>query len=465
MQQTSKTVNRLGKVALVIMLAIFMLAVTINSGDKAKAYSGDGPPISGLAPSGTINTTTASVDAYFEWFEGDGTESLTLDGVLLTNCTGSWSYPNGIDPWWWSIRIHHVSCPVTGLADGSHTIVASAQYTSDADGNPTVGSVSTDTGTFTVSTAPADSTAPTITSIVPSGFLTATSADVAVYYSDAGGINTASVSVYWYGPDTSLSASCGVYATYASCPQTGLPQGSHNIGVSVADVAGNVATGTGTVFIDTYAPSAGYMYPRNNYNTTPALITATLRDSTGPGWAAGTNSGVNYSAPVVVTLDGIEVTGCTINTGTGALSCPIVGPLSEGIHTTVITLYDLAGNLGTSTRAFVIDTSNVKPSISLSGPSARWGSYADYLARVLSVDWMITNTGATNAYSVSMTNTSNTNGITNSGSATASFGTINAGLSVMKTLKYSVPVSSGSWHTVNTATVKDGMRTTYSYGG
>lgn len=80
------------------------------------------------------------------------------------------------------------------------------------------------------------------------------------------------------------------------------------------------------------------------------------------------------------------------------------------------------------------------------------------------MDWTITNSGANSAYSVSMTNTSNTGGVTNSGSATASFGTINAGLSVMKTLKYSVPSGVSSWHTVNTATAKDAMGTLYNYG-
>ncbi|MFA6001832.1 MAG: hypothetical protein WC828_06910 [Thermoleophilia bacterium] len=142
---------------IVMMLAGVLLAMglllALNSGNQAKAYTGDGPPISGLAPSGTINTTSTNVDANFEWFEGDGIETVTLDGVSLTNCSVTVSYPNGIDKWWWSLRIHHVSCPVTGLAQGTHIIGASAQYTSDADGNPYIGGVSQDSGTFTVSSA------------------------------------------------------------------------------------------------------------------------------------------------------------------------------------------------------------------------------------------------------------------------------------------------------------------------
>lgn len=149
----------------------------------------------------------------------------------------------------------------------------------------------------------------------------------------------------------------------------------------------------------------------------------------------------------------------------------------SGIHNTYVSVRSIAdagGGVSEDTGTFIIDlgppadTSNFKPSILLRAPVPHWGSYADYLASVLSVDWTITNSGATNAYDVTMANTSNTNGITNSGFATASYGTINAGLSVMKTLKYTGMVSGGytnvgSWHTGNTATAKDGVGTLYTY--
>ena len=242
-----------------MLLATLMLAIgllfALNASNQAKAYTGDGPAIYGLAPTGTINTTSTSVEAYFEGMGVQNT-TLTLDGVLLTGCSVTVSWPNGIDPWDWSVEVDHVRCPVTGLAGGIHTINARGEVNSDY-GTGT----SYDTATFNVSTC------------------------------------------------------------------------------------------------------------------TPA-----------------------------------------------------------------------------------------KPGLTLNAAVPSWDSYSAYLARDLSVDWTIHNTGSVDASSVTLTSASNNNGVTIIGSPTASYGSIAAGASVTRRLHYNVTNSTGfSWHTVNTGTGSDACGTPYTY--
>ena len=109
-----------------------------------------------------------------------------------------------------------------------------------------------------------------------------------------------------------------------------------------------------------------------------------------------------------------------------------------------------------------------KPSLALNVPAPHWGSYADYVAGILSVDWTIHNTGTTAANLVTLTSVSNTNGITVSSGSPASYGSIAAGASAMRTIRYAGFVVGGytvvgSWHTVNSGTAQDCAGTTYTY--
>ena len=202
---------------------------------------------------------------------------------------------------------------------------------------------------------------------MPSGYLTSEAADVAVYYTDTdSGINTASVSVYWTTPDTSLSASCAVYADYASCPQTGLPQGSHNINVSVADNAGNTATGSSTVFIDTLQPTvaSGY-YPASNAkigNASPT-ITLTPTDRLYAGYTDRGAPPVPTWAPPPCCLTAARHPAPTT---ASLVSCPTSG-LAEGVHSWTYNLADNAGNLYSRTRSFTVDLTG--PSVTSVTPS------------------------------------------------------------------------------------------------
>ncbi|MHB8859023.1 MAG: hypothetical protein ACYC6Z_06020, partial [Thermoleophilia bacterium] len=120
-----------------------------------------------------------------------------------------------------------VSCPSGTLASGAHTITVNV---SDNAGNAGTG-----TGSFTVSTA--DTTAPVIGNVRPTGTLTTDSATIQVYYTETGsGISSASSWVYL---DSIPMMGCTYTATVVNCPVDGLTNGTHTITGSIADVAGN----------------------------------------------------------------------------------------------------------------------------------------------------------------------------------------------------------------------------------
>ncbi|MHB8160129.1 MAG: hypothetical protein ACYDGS_06550, partial [Thermoleophilia bacterium] len=118
-----------------------------------------------------------------------------------------------------------------------------------------------------------------------------------------------------------------------------------------------------------------------------------------------------------------------------------------------------------------------KPGIGLSAPTPHWASYADYTARLLSVDWKISNTGANIAYDVAITGSNNTNGVTlattlpvtvanimSPAGSLAPDGSVTPNPSaVTVTLKYNVPVSVGSWHTTTNAGSQDICGNSYVY--
>ncbi|MDO8735907.1 MAG: VCBS repeat-containing protein [Thermoleophilia bacterium] len=347
-----------------------------------------------------------------------------------------------------------------GVGTGPESITK-GDFNADGKSDLAVANVSSANISILLNPAPADTTGPTVNNVAPSGYVTSEAANISVYYSDAGSaVDVYSVAVTMDGNPITCAA---VSAQYASCPQTGLPQGARTIGVTLADTLGNTSSGSGAFFVDSLPPTvASSYYPGSNAvisNASPT-ITLTPTDRIYAGYTIAEASGPNVGATTVL-VDGSPVS-CTNN---GVLvSCPVSG-LADGVHSWTYNLADNAGNLYTRTRSFTVDTYAGMPSISLSAPAPIWGSYADYTARILSINWTITNSGAHAAYSVSMTNTSNTNGVTSSGSATASYGTIAAGASTTKTLKYNVPLTTGSWHTVNSANAKDGPGTTYTYGG
>ncbi|MDO8737283.1 MAG: S8 family serine peptidase [Thermoleophilia bacterium] len=92
-----------------------------------------------------------------------------------------------------------------------------------------------------------DHTAPIVTSVQPGGTIDYSSGAVVVYYMDANsGINQASVQV---ALDGAPLAGCTVTTAQASCPFSGLAQGSHSVSGTVSDNAGNASPISGSFIV------------------------------------------------------------------------------------------------------------------------------------------------------------------------------------------------------------------------
>ncbi|MHB1390900.1 MAG: rhodanese-like domain-containing protein [Thermoleophilia bacterium] len=96
------------------------------------------------------------------------------------------------------------------------------------------------------------------------------------------------------------------------------------------------------------------------------------------------------------------------------------------------------------------------PSLSLSAPTPNWASYADYTARLLSVNWKTSNVGSNIAYDVKLTGSSNSNGVSLATAIPVTVANIMSPAgSASVTLKYNVPVGVGSWHTATAGSATD----------
>jgi len=101
--------------------------------------------------------------------------------------------------------------------------------------------------------------------------------------------------------------------------------------------------------------------------------------------------------------------------------------------------------------------------LSLSKSAVYWKSYADYLSRMLSVDYRIENEGTNDALEVKITGSSNSNGVTLSTGLPVPVGDILAGKDTSVTLRYIVPPGVGAFRASLTAGAKDANRNIHTY--
>ncbi|MFA6000631.1 MAG: NosD domain-containing protein [Thermoleophilia bacterium] len=105
-----------------------------------------------------------------------------------------------------------------------------------------------------------------------------------------------------------------------------------------------------------------------------------------------------------------------------------------------------------------------RPGLSLTNTGARWGSYADYLAHQLSIDFSIADIGV-DAYGVTLVGSNSSNGVTAASDYPVLIGNVTSGGSVTVTLKYVVMPGVNFFRTVTYATASDLCGKTYSYPG
>ncbi len=318
-------------------VGLHTITVTVKdmAGNSSGAASGgfsvndiQAPAVTGVQPSGAITASSAAVSVYYsDPAPASGINpssvSVTLDGAAISGC---------------AVTAASASCNVYGLAVGPHTIRGSV---SDNAGN-----ASSINGSFSVG----DSTPPVISSVQPSSSINTSSAAVSVYYSDpapASGINTASVSVTLDGSPVS---GCTVTAASANCPAYNLAVGSHVIGGSVSDNAGNrTAISGGFSVVDNAPPVITSVTPTGAVYSSAAGISVNYYDP-------APSSGINTSA-VALILDGKALSGCAVTAASA--SCNVYG-LPLGTHAISGSVADKAGNVARVSGSFTV-TDNVRP--------------------------------------------------------------------------------------------------------
>jgi hypothetical protein len=293
---------------------------------------------------------------------------------------------------------------------------------------------------------------PTVSNVLPSDWLTVTSATISADYADNSGtgINAASVSVYL---ENGMLSGCTASATHVSCPVTGLSQGPHSIIVNVRDNAGNSGSGSGVFSVDSIAPAVSNIQPAGSVTPGSAVISAYFSDE---------GSGINTGS-ADVTLDGNPVSGCDV-TASG-VSCPVSG-LAPGVHAIGGSVSDNAGNISPISGSFTVVCTAGKPNLTLTcptGANVTWGSYANYLAHRLSVTYTVSNGGSGTAYNVNITGSSGTSGVTLATTAPYAIGNIAAGGSVPLTLQYDIPAGVGGFLANTTASAQDECANSYNY--
>ncbi|WP_370242905.1 Ig-like domain-containing protein, partial [Alteromonas abrolhosensis] len=250
--------------------------------------AGNGTEITGTAEAGA----TVNVDV-----DGDGTPDFTV----IADGDGNWSVT-----------------PDTQLADG---VVVTATATDEAGNTsgPASDTVDAVAPVVTINDVTTNDTTPALTGTVDDP--------------------TATVVVTIDGNDYTATNNGDGTWTLADDVVATLAEGSYPTSVTATDDAGNTDTDTGTVVIDTTAPTVAINDLTTN-DTTPEL-TGTVNDP---------------NAVVVVTIDGNDYTATNNGDGTWTLADNVVATLAEGSYPTSVSATDAAGNTVTNTGTVVIDT-------------------------------------------------------------------------------------------------------------
>ena len=256
------------------------------------------PTEGGLVGSNTVTVTGTAEDS------GAGVTALTVNGETVTPAA-AWSH-------------------TLTLEDGQHTVTVVAV---DRAGNSNSASVS-----FTVDASP-----PEIVLTSPADGLITNQTEITVTGSvsdTATGVSSLAVNGEAVTPaeDGSFSTSL----TYTD--------GTHTITVTAADGAGNLATVTRTVQVDTVPPTLTVATPTDGLVTNDNTV-----DVTGTTEAGAT---------LLVNGETVEVEG-------GAFAVTI--PYADGHHTLTVTARDAAGNETTVSRALLVDVT--VPALSVEYPA------------------------------------------------------------------------------------------------
>ncbi|MBZ4331842.1 Ig-like domain-containing protein [Corallococcus sp. AS-1-12] len=274
-------------------------------------------PAAPVVTAPTANQTVATKTPVFSGTaEANSTvtvrEGTTVLCTTTANASGAWS------------------CTSSTLADGSHSITATAR---DAAGN--TGPASTAVP-FTV-----DATAPVapIVSAPTSGQTVTTQTPVLSGTAEANSTVTVRE-----GTTVLCTATANASGTW-SCTSSTLSEGSHTISATARDAAGNTGPASTAVpfTVDTVAPVA------------PVIASPTANQSVGS--QTPVLSGTAEANSTVTVREGTTVLCTATANASGAWSCTS-STLAQGAHTITATARDAAGNTGPASAAvpFTVDT-------------------------------------------------------------------------------------------------------------
>jgi len=219
----------------------------------------------------------------------------------------------------------------------------------------TAGNTNTDTLTIT-----ADFTPPVLAFTLPtSGPSTLTNSSPLAIGGTASD-NVGLLSITWSNPSVPASGSAtGTGAWSAAVPISGA--GVNTITVTATDLAGNIATTTLQVTLDTTDPTITTTGPTNQPTYSTATNSVTVSGTASDAGGLSTVTWVNGA------------TGAT-GTATGTSSWSAAVALTPGINVITITAVDAAGNLSTSVITVIHDTQSPTITISIPTSAANYNS-------------------------------------------------------------------------------------------
>lgn len=300
-------------------------AVTIYVDTTAPSLTIDSPSDGAL-----LGTSTLSV----EWTANDATTAIAqfrirLDLGVIQSLSGT-------------ARSH----AFMAVPDGPHRVTLTAV---DDAGNEATSAVN-----LTI-----DATAPAVAIISPA---------------EGANLGTGSVSITWTAVDGTSSLAGFQIRLDADAPEelpgsarshtfAAVSDGSHTVDLIAIDSAGNEATDTVTVTVDTTDPTLSISRPAQGSTLTSNSVRIE--------WTAA--DATSQIDRIEVSVDGAPVQ--TLEAGTTSLA---LAGLSDGEHSVEVTVVDRAGNSVSRTVAFRVDTSFFSPS----GPLGPYGLIGIVIATV-----------------------------------------------------------------------------------
>jgi hypothetical protein len=243
----------------------------------------------------------------------------TVDGnslatMAMANGTGTWTFTPA------------------GLADGSHTVVASEIDAAGNAGSATLSFILDTTPPAVTLTLATDTGSSATDKITSNATLTGSGDPNAIVHFTVDGNFLAT---------TATANGSGAW----TFTPAGLADGSHTVVASETDAAGNTGSASLSFTLDTTAPPVMVSLATDTGSSVTDKITsnATLTGSGDP------------NAIVHFTVDGNSLATMAMANGTGTWTFTPAG-LADGAHTVVASETDAAGNIGSASLSFTLDT-------------------------------------------------------------------------------------------------------------